>query len=143
MCCCLQPIISEEKEDQPLLELQLLQKRSCLVVDDTASIRRMLCRVLQQFDVAIAVNGVEALALMQERTFTVVFMDASMPIMDGVMCVARLREWEQQVRIIFSHGREREPSNSLTCMSFVLYTTYICAQTKSILCCVTDKRAHV
>ena len=47
-------------------------------------------------------NGDEGLGLMQQRRFDLVLSDIMMPVMDGVECAKRLREWEA------AQGPERE-----------------------------------
>ena len=75
---------------------------SCLVVDDSVSIRRMICRVLKDYSVTTACNGAEALELMRDISYDVVLMDVMMPVMDGSMCVKLLREHEERT------GRRRQ-----------------------------------
>lgn len=71
---------------------------SCLVVDDTASIRRTICKTLEKYYVESAVNGAQALELMKLKLYSVVLMDVVMPMMDGVECVKRIRAWEQSTK---------------------------------------------
>jgi len=44
--------------------------------------------------VSLATNGEEALELMEERNFDLVFMDCQMPVMDGFQATMRLRKRE-------------------------------------------------
>ena len=62
--------------------------------------------------IEVAADGEEALQKLTTSVstsggapFDIVLMDAQMPFMDGLACVKRLREWEQQVTL--GHGRPR------------------------------------
>ncbi|CAB1099580.1 unnamed protein product [Ectocarpus sp. CCAP 1310/34] len=67
---------------------------TCLIVDDTASIRKMMRHFLKQHDVDLACNGVEGLERLKNKEYDIVLMDISMPVMDGRECLARFRKWE-------------------------------------------------
>ncbi len=56
-----------------------------LVVDDEKGIRSFVAEVLEDegYDVSEAVNGEEALALLQKKRYHLVFTDIKMPVMDG------------------------------------------------------------
>ncbi len=64
-----------------------------LVVDDVASVREALERALrlEGFAIATAAGGTEALALVERRSPAVVVLDVTMPDLDGVSVVKRLR----------------------------------------------------
>lgn len=66
---------------------------SVLVVDDVDINREVLSRTLQKFGcrIAEAVDGQEALRLMTTQRFELVFMDISMPVMDGMEATRRYR----------------------------------------------------
>lgn len=64
-------------------------RRTCLVVDDTASIRKMMLHFLKKHDVDLACNGVEGLEYLKKKEYDIVLMDISMPVMDGRECLAR------------------------------------------------------
>jgi CheY-like chemotaxis protein len=63
------------------------------VVDDYPSNRSILSEYLKRFtfDVFEAENGKEALALILEKRPDIVFMDISMPVMDGIRALEELR----------------------------------------------------
>jgi two-component system chemotaxis sensor kinase CheA len=67
--------------------------RSILVVDDSITSRTLLKNVLEScgYRVATAVDGFDALALLQEGSFDLVSSDVEMPRMDGFELTARIR----------------------------------------------------
>ncbi len=65
---------------------------SVLVVDDDASIRRLVKLILTDagFDVKLAGDGREALAILQVEAPSVLLLDMNMPVMDGKELFERL-----------------------------------------------------
>jgi len=57
-----------------------------LIIDDEASLRRTLARILQQakFEVTTAESGKEGLAFLAHQTFDMVYLDIRMPDMNGL-----------------------------------------------------------
>mmetsp|Transcript_22622 Transcript_22622/g.31535 ORF Transcript_22622/g.31535 Transcript_22622/m.31535 type:complete len:451 (+) Transcript_22622:591-1943(+) len=74
---------------------------SVLLVDDMLSVLLKYKQVIRKssanIHVAIAMNGLQALEIMKEQKFSVVFMDLQMPIMGGEECVTKIRAWEKEV----------------------------------------------
>lgn len=74
-----------------------------LIVDDSAAIRKILQRVLQQAEIPIgsvyeAGDGKEALTILQDKTVGLIFSDINMPNMDGLQFLSQLRAtdtWKQ------------------------------------------------
>ena len=68
--------------------------KTALVVDDSMLIRHSVCRFLEErgFVVESATNGVEALELLGNFVPDVIITDLSMPRMDGVELVSRIRQ---------------------------------------------------
>lgn len=67
--------------------------KRALVVDDSRSARRSLAKLLAEHDleVAFAASGEEALTFLQHELVDVIFMDHTMPGMDGLETVAAVK----------------------------------------------------
>ena len=68
--------------------------RAVLVVDDDQFIRKLVATTLEdvsEFDLHEAADGVEALALAQDKQPAIVFLDVDMPRMDGIDTCRRMR----------------------------------------------------
>ncbi len=72
------------------------KRADILVVDDTDVNQLLARRQLENLgcNVTTASNGSEALALMKEQRFDLIFMDREMPILDGLATTRRIREGE-------------------------------------------------
>ena len=70
------------------------EKTRILIVDDDTSLRRSMSLVLGRkgYIVATAEDGPEAIELVKERPFDMVFVDIKMPVMDGVETHRRIKE---------------------------------------------------
>jgi two-component system, chemotaxis family, chemotaxis protein CheY len=74
-----------------------------LVVDDSALARKILINSLPpdwDIDITQATNGVEALTLYREGKASVMFLDLTMPEMDGFQVLAQLRQEGLDVFVI-------------------------------------------
>jgi two-component system response regulator AtoC len=73
-----------------------------LIVEDDNTIRVTLGNFLarQGFDVEVAENGEEALALLKERRFGLVLLDLRLPDMNGLDILARIKESDDQPLVI-------------------------------------------
>ncbi len=67
--------------------------KTCLVVDDSRVVRKVARRILETYDFAIseAVDGAEALAACRAFMPDAILLDWSMPLMDGLEFLRRLR----------------------------------------------------
>jgi two-component system chemotaxis response regulator CheY len=65
-----------------------------LVVDDSRSLRQMVCFTLREagYDIVEATNGVEALEAAKAEPTDLVLSDVNMPEMDGITLVGELRK---------------------------------------------------
>ena len=79
-----------------------------LVVDDTAVNREVMVEALRRFDIVpdLANNGLEALSAAARTSYDLIFMDGSMPELDGFEACRRLR--------VLEAGLHRTPVLALT-----------------------------
>jgi DNA-binding response OmpR family regulator len=66
---------------------------SVLIVDDDITVRKLISTILRRNDVdfATACDGVEAMALLDQRHYQVLLLDLMMPRMNGYEVLERLR----------------------------------------------------
>lgn len=70
-----------------------------LIVEDNEMNHRLLVKQLARLgitEVAVAVNGIDALAWLEQHTCTLVLADCQMPLMDGYEMTRRIRAREQR-----------------------------------------------
>src|SRR5512139_3645713 len=67
--------------------------KHALVVDDSKAARVALKRLLERYELVVdlAESGEEALRFLEHRTADVIFMDHTMPGMDGLQAVAAIK----------------------------------------------------
>jgi two-component system chemotaxis response regulator CheY len=76
--------------------IEMAQTLNVLIVDDSAAIRKILQRVLQQTEVPIgsvyeAGDGIEAITVLNDNPIGLIFSDINMPNMDGLQLLGQLR----------------------------------------------------
>ncbi len=85
-----------------------VSKKRILVVEDEPHIREMLAEMLegQDFEVAMAANGLEALKWLRANDFKVdlIITDVVMPKMDGVQLYRELQKLAPEIPLIFISG---------------------------------------
>ena len=71
-----------------------MSPRTCLIVDDSRIIRKVARRIVEGlgFEVDEAADGAEALAFCAGAMPEVILLDWSMPVMDGLTFLRRLRD---------------------------------------------------
>jgi len=76
-----------------------------LVVDDKESLRELLARILADaYDVTVAANGVDAIALMRGERFDVVVSDIRMPGADGLEVLRAAHAVDPHLEVILMTG---------------------------------------
>ena len=90
-----------------------------LVVDDSIIIRRTLTTKLEEMGytvVAQAKSGKDAVSLYQEHMPDLVTMDITMPIMNGIEALKKIRKNHSDAKIIMitSHGEENLVMEAIT-----------------------------
>ena len=86
-----------------------------LIVDDSATMRALLYRVVGLADLPIgaiyqAPNGAEALKVLENHNIQAVFTDVNMPVMNGMELLREMAardEWQNILRIIISTDGSR------------------------------------
>lgn len=79
------------------------RRPTVLLVDDSPLVRRLLGKHLRAagFDVRVAKNGKEALALFEDERRDVILSDLRMPLMDGFELLQRIRDRDSDRDQIF------------------------------------------
>ena len=92
-----------------------MERKSLLVVDDSATFRQLLCMSLTRLegisssDITQACDGADALSKLQARDYDLVLTDVMMPNMTGLELVARVRtELQKQVPIVIISTKGEE-----------------------------------
>ena len=76
-----------------------------LVTDDSKMARKMVVKILKDLlkeDVEIheAHNGLEALDLYKQLLPKIVFLDLTMPVMDGFEALKKIKEFDQDAKVV-------------------------------------------
>jgi two-component system chemotaxis response regulator CheY len=79
--------------------------KTCLIVDDSKIVRKVVRRIVEALGFAIleAENGKEAVEQTKANTVDVIILDWNMPVMDGMECMLQIRKDPaiSQPKIIF------------------------------------------
>ena len=80
-----------------------------LMVDDNEIIRDTVADFLLSlgYEVAVAVNGIEALAVFLEKSFDLVLTDLEMPAMDGYVLAGHIKKKSPATPVILITGADR------------------------------------
>jgi len=81
-------------------------KTTILVVDDSPDSLGMINMALDQagMTVLVALNGLQAMNVLEQITPDIILMDAIMPVMDGFECASKIRKQLPLIPIIFMTG---------------------------------------
>ena len=91
--------------------------QSILVVDDSATVRRVVGRTLSQagYDVSLATDGREAIELAQRKVPDLVLVDFVMPQMNGGDAFRAMRRIVPDLKVVImsGHSPDRQPQEIL------------------------------
>jgi len=91
-----------------------VQNPDILIVDDDRAIRRILSRILQSLGATVtqAANAREAIAALRDQQFHMIFLDISMPQIDGLTLCSKIRQIDslKKVPIIMCSARKEKES---------------------------------
>jgi len=82
------------------------QTGKVLIIDDEASLRDTLARILEKAgcETRAAVDGYEAFNLLRKEVFDLVFLDIHLPEMDGLQVLKEIRQGDQKLPVILLTG---------------------------------------
>jgi excisionase family DNA binding protein len=81
-----------------------------LVVDDEASIRDLLAKVLKDYDVDVVPDGRSAIELLRLYPYNLLIVDLKMPGMDGLSVIREGKRLRADLRVIIITGYSTEAS---------------------------------
>ncbi len=82
------------------------QSKPLLIVDDEPDMCWALAHILGKngFPTQRALSGLEALNLLEQQRFHLVFLDAKLPDLDGLEVARRMRQLDPQLNIVMVSG---------------------------------------
>ena len=85
-------------------------RKRILLVEDNRSVRDILSVILRSigFEVVLAQNGIDALAVFYADRFDMVLTDLQMPLMDGSRLAHHIKEMSPETPIILLTGADAE-----------------------------------
>ncbi len=77
-----------------VLKLNLKEKIKALVVEDNLINQRLICLLLQEYDIIVttAANGLEAVDMAEKNKFDIIFMDIEIPEMNGIVATKQIKD---------------------------------------------------
>jgi DNA-binding NtrC family response regulator len=95
-------------EDTTICKIEIQHIMKILIIDDERAIRNSLKEILMDegYDVEVAENGAQALAMVDKEKYSIIFCDIKMPGMDGIEVLDKLIQMgvDAAVVMISGHG---------------------------------------
>lgn len=129
-----------------------MKSLNILIVDDSATMRALLYRVVGLADLPIgtiyqAPNGAEAIKILESCAVDAVFTDLNMPVMGGMELlreIAKRKEWKHILRIIISTDGSklrREEARELN-VNLYVEKPFRPEVVRDVLCQIANVGAH-
>jgi DNA-binding NtrC family response regulator len=84
-----------------------VRRQTVLIVDDDAMVRQALHALLREYyDTVEAEDAAAALEVVKKRPVDMVLMDVSLPGMDGIKALERIRELDKDMGVVMLSGRD-------------------------------------
>lgn len=94
----------EIKKREPIAEPPRRKLARILLVDDDASMRAVLGNELEEYQVSLANDGIQALELFKNGDFDLIVTDLKMPRMGGMELLAEIRQINPEAKVILISG---------------------------------------
>jgi CheY-like chemotaxis protein len=100
----------QESQISASSNIEEAMSKRILLADDSKAIRDLVSGFLEfiGYEVALAIDGIEALAVFLESAFDLVLTDLEMPAMDGLCLAGRIKERSPDTPVILLSGADRE-----------------------------------
>jgi DNA-binding NtrC family response regulator len=96
--------IPEVKKREPVVEPPHKKRAKVLVVDDDASIRKVISQELADYNIGTACDGTKGLELFKNGEFDLVVTDLKMPNMSGMELLAEIKMIDPDAKVIVISG---------------------------------------
>ena len=93
-------------EDTTICKIEIQHIMKILIIDDERAIRNSLKEILMDegYDVEVAENGAQALAMVDKEKYSIIFCDIKMPGMDGIEVLDKLTEMGSDAAVVMISG---------------------------------------
>ncbi len=97
-------------------------KKTILVVEDDEDLRGIYKEILEvyDYDVQIAINGLERVEKFKQKKPSLVIMDADMPVLDGYKAFKQIKEIDNNAKVIIVTGFSDTEPKSIEAMKLGL-----------------------
>lgn len=108
-------VINSSGLREPERGIVIVNSKKILVVDDDASIRRIICRILNSEGIATdeAGGGLEAIEKAEHNTYALIILDLVMDDLDGFQVIHHLRSHSILTPLFVLSGRQAEADKVL------------------------------
>jgi CheY-like chemotaxis protein len=103
-----------ESKNPKLIDSKKMAGKKVLIVEDNADLSDLfqICFQKAKAEVTLAFNGQEAVDAVQDKKYDIIFMDAEMPVMDGLSATEILRENGVKIPIVMLSAHTQKDKRS-------------------------------